>query len=316
MSTATVPLAAVRPNVVALRGVQRDTEAFVGLRDSVAQIGILNPINVREKTDEDTGEAYYELVDGLHRYTAAQDAGLSEIPVNVVDLNESQVLEAQIMANVHKVETRPVEYTKQLQRILTANPTMTMSELAGRLAKTPQWLSQRFGLLKLHDEVQGLVNDGKIKLANAYQLAKLPPEEQLNYIDAAMTQQPDEFIPSVTKRAKEIREARRAGKDESESGFSPNPHLRKASELKAEFTSATVGPALCDSDEEAAGFALGIAWALHMDADSVDAQKAAYEKRVAERAEASEKRKLERLEKKEKEAAEALVAAKEAAGVA
>lgn len=316
MSTETVPLKAIRPNVVALRGVQRDTEAFQGLRDSIAQVGVLNAVSVREKTDAETGEAYYELVDGLHRFTAAMDAGLDEIPVVVKDLTETQVLEAQIMANVHKIETRPVEYTKQLQRILAANPTMTMAELAGRLAKTPQWLSQRFGLLKLHEQVQELVNDGKIKLSNAYQLAKLPVEEQLNYIDAAMTQQPDEFTPVITKRAKEIKEARRAGKDEAEAGFSPNPHLRKVSEIKAEFTSPVVGPVLCPSDAVADGFALGVAWVLHMDDESVAKQQADFEKRAAERKEAQEKRKLERLEKKNAEAAEALVAAKEAAGVA
>ncbi len=77
---------------------------------------MLLPITVREVRDPDTGQKYYSLIDGLHRYNAAQDAGLEEIPCHVLTMDELQVLEAQLMANVHKVETRPVEYIEAARR--------------------------------------------------------------------------------------------------------------------------------------------------------------------------------------------------------
>jgi ParB/RepB/Spo0J family partition protein len=227
--TATIPLSDIRENIVALRAVNKESEEFLGLRDSIRSLGVLNPPSVRPAAD---APGKYDLVDGLHRVTAARDAGLSEVPVNILDINEGQVLIAQVMANVHKVETRPVEYSKQLVRILGQNPTMTASDLSTTLGKSQTWVSERLGLVKLHPDVAKLVDGGQINLSNAYPLAKLPPTEQVNFVDAAMTMQPTEFAPTVQARAKELRDAARQGRDAKPAEFQPVQHLRKLSEIK------------------------------------------------------------------------------------
>ena len=240
-----VKISEIRENPVALRTVQRESEEYLGLVASIKEKGFLGSITMRPQKDPETEEEFYELVDGLQRFNAAKDAGLTEIPANIISLSDALVLEAQIVTNIHKVETKPAEYTAQLKRILAANPLMTEAELAKKLGKSAQWINQRLSLTKIsNEEIIGMVNEGKICLANAYALAKLPPEEQPQFVDRATTQAPDEFVPAVQTRAKEIREARRKGLDSAPIEFTPTPHMRKLGELKQEFESSEIGPTL------------------------------------------------------------------------
>ncbi len=310
---AVVAITLIRPNPVALRGVDKDTAVFAQLRDSIRSKGVINPISVREKTDPEDGSQYYEVLDGLHRYTGSLEAGLAEMPVNIVTMDELQALEAQIVANLAKVDTKPIEYTNALRRMLVMNPTLTLNGLAENLNVSPSFVNQRLSLTKLHEEAQKLVDDGKITLANSFALAKLPQDEQLNFLDAAMTQNVGEFAPAITKRVKEIRDANKTGKDAGGPTFEANPHARKLSEIKAEFTTPSVGPAIVKSEglsTAAEGFAAGIAWALSMDKASKAEQEAKWNARQQKLADEKAARELERVEKKEKEASEAAAAAR------
>jgi ParB/RepB/Spo0J family partition protein len=306
VSVPKILLSDIRENPVALRGVNKEDEAYIGLRDSIRDVGILNPINVRQQKDSDTGQIYFELVDGLHRYSAAADVGITDIPVNVVDLNDSQTLEAQIMANVHKIETKPVQYTRQLQRMFAMNPTLTLTDMAAKLAKSPAWVGQRLNLLKLDSAVQDLVDGGKMTVSNAVTLSKLPNEEQANYVDQAMTMNADEFTPLVANRAQEIAKAKREGRSKEPAVFVASPRLQKMSIIKEELDTAAVGPELCAKNKikkAADGFALGVAWVLNMDPDSVFVRVAEDEARKQAVEDAKKKRAAERAKKKAEEAA-------------
>lgn len=309
-----IPLAQIRENPVALRSVNRTSEEYLGLVDSIrinhskGGPGVLNPINVREAKDPDTGELVYGLIDGLHRFTAAQDAGLETIPAQVVTMSDAEILEAQIMANVHKVETKAAEYSKQLLRILAQNPTLTIAELSAKLGKTPKWLSDRLSLVKLTEPIQKLVDENKVNLTNAYALAKLEADEQVNFLDRAMTQQPSEFVPAVNARVKELRDLRRQGKDKQEESFVPVPHLQKLADLRNEMEAPQVGPTLIKQNgisDPVSAFKMGIMWALHMDPLSVEAGRQKWEQKKKERDEAKKAREIEREQKKAEKAKQA-----------
>lgn len=290
-----------------LRKVDRTREEYVGLVESIRIQGVMNPITVREIQDPDTGDLIYGLVDGLQRFSASKDAGKATIPCHVISCEDGQLIEAQIMANVHKIETKPVEYSRALLKILQNNPLMSRTELASRLAKTGAWISERLGLLKLTDEIGKLVDENKIGLSNAYALAKLPQEEQADFVDRAMTMSPQQFTPTVNARVKEIRDAKRKGKDAAPEEFQPIAILRSRKELLVEAETPQVGPLLCGevkppSIEEA--FRLGILWALNLDPRSVEIQKARDEERRAEKAKQKELSQLERKRKRAAEAAE------------
>jgi ParB/RepB/Spo0J family partition protein len=304
-----VPLASIRENPVALRQVNRNTEQYMELVDSIRTEGLLNPIVVRPMKDPETDEEFYGLIDGLHRFTAAQDAGLKTIPAHVKSMEDAQVLVAQIIGNIHRIETRPVEYSKQLQKILAQDPLLTASQLAKQLGKSTTWVSERLGLLKIDDNISKLVDEGKINLSNAFVLAKLPKEEQVAFVDRAMTMTPQEFSATVLERKKALDKARREGRQVASGEFVAPIHMRKLKEVRAEFEKPEVGPALIRAGkvkDVAEAFALGIQWVLHQDPTSVEVAKQKDEDRKREQ---QEKRDLAKNAKAKKKAEEAAVKA-------
>ncbi len=316
-----VELKQIRENPAALREVDKENDDYILLVESVKLRGVLNPIVVRKMVDPETSDEFYGLVDGLHRYSAAQDAGLKTIPVRIIDADEMEALEAQIITNAHRVVTKPVEFTRGIQRLMSANPLLTITELATKkLGMSTTWVSERLGLLKLAEPIQKLVDDGKITLANAYALAKLKDvTEQNNFLERAMTMQPAEFLPTVQTRVKEINDAKRQGRAPKPEGWpGPVPFVQKLGDLKAEFDHPAIGPFLHkelapnagpDFDE---GFRMGIAWVLHMDPKSAEAQKQKWEQ--DQEAEKEKKKKLaaERAQKKAEAAQKAAADAKAA----
>lgn len=297
-----IPLGQIRESQTKLRSVDRQDERYLGLVDSIRLRGILNPVSVREMVEGD--EVYYLLTDGLHRFFAAKDAGLETIPAQVTNMEDGEVLIAQIMANVHKIETKPVQYSKALLKVLSADPLLTNASLATKLAKSGAWINERLGLLKLHEDIAELVDGSKINLSNAYALAKLPFEDQSNYLERAMTLSPQEFVPMANTRIKQIRDAKRQGADVSEK-FVPSPHLQKISALKDELDRPTVGALLIKElkiKDPVEAFILGIQWCLHLDPKSVAIQKEKYDTQLKIRKENKDKRTLERQTKKAEEA--------------
>lgn len=301
-----IPLTDIRANEVALREVAREGEGYKEILGSVKEKGVMNPISVREKKDPKTGSDFYEIIDGLHRYTASLEANLPTIPAQILSLDDAQVLENQIIGNVQRVETKPVEFTRGILRILSMNPTLTEAELATKLAKSPKWLQDRLSLNKLEPKVAELVNEGRIPLSNAYPLAKLPKEEQGAWVSRAMTEGTQVFAPAVLARDKEIKAANRQGKDAGEETFKPQPFLRKLTELKEEWENNQAGPGVVASAKPTSleeAFELGVAWCINMDPES---QKIAVQKN-------EERKKLDEQAKIKRDAEKKAARAKEAA---
>lgn len=309
-----IPLKSVRENPVALRPVNKQTEEYNELVDSVRVHGILNPILVRPMKDEETGETYYSLIDGLHRRTAAADAGLTEVPAQIKDADDALVLYQQVVANLMKTETLHAQYARQLVLILSNDPTMTLATLASRLGKSVTWVIDRLSLTKLDKPLQELVDKGDLNLSNAFALAKLPVEEQTNFLDRALTMTPQEFSGVVQNRKKELDKAKRRGEDAPAEAFVAPVHCRKMAEIKDELSASKIGPTLVRTqlDLEAlqtkgevaeAAFALAVKWMLHQDAASVEAAKNKDDQRKAALADAREKAKKANVETRAADAA-------------
>lgn len=300
-----ISMALIRESEAALRGVDRKNEDYLQLAQSVAVNGVFEPILVREI--KEGGATFYGLINGLQRYTAAKDAGLSEIPCHIMDIDESDLMEAQIITNLHRVDTKPAAYSKQLRRLISANPMLTMQDLADKLSCTVSWLNQRLSLTKLHKDIQKLVDDDELKLANAYALAKLPIDEQKEYVDRAMTDKSTEFTAVVANRVQEIKEAKKQGREPRSQEFVPIERAQTLSDLKLERkTFAQLPKVLKDSGAKTAeeGAKAALDWVLRMDAKSVEEQKAKHEQKAKERKEAQERAKAERERRAKERAAE------------
>ena len=301
-----LPVKSIIDNPAAVRSVNRQTEAYKQLAENIKKNGVLKPILVRELATPPGEEQKYGLIDGLHRYTSALDCGKTVIPCIVRNLSDAETLEIQMIANLHNIATTPVEYTRALQRMLASNPFMSQAQLAAKLDKSSEWLAGRLGLLKLKEDIQKQVDDGKINLTNAIMLAKLPEDEQPDWVERAMTQAPNEFGAFVLDRKKEIEAARREGRKANPVGFQAVAHQRKLSEVKAELDNPQVGKILCTSQncqtaEE--GFALAVKWMLHMDPHSIQLAREKFEKTKKEAAEKRAQNAQERAKKAAEEAA-------------
>lgn len=289
-----------------LRGVDPSSEEILGMIDSMKKVGVLNSISV--KRGDQPGK--YVLIDGLQRLTSARLAGLDTIPAQVYE-NQSdlETLNSQFMANVHKVETKPVEYAKQIKRILALDPLLTLASLGTSICKSEAYLIKMMGLTKLTPKAVTLVNDGNIVLSNAYVLAHIPEEEQESWIERAMSQPPAEFIPNCNERLKQIKEARRQGKAPGPAEYVPVARARKLTDLKSELEAPKIGTILCkELGTPIDGFVMGLKFALHLDPESIRQAKEKEESRRRQSEEEKTKRDAEKQAKKDAAAKEKLKA--------
>lgn len=300
-----IPIKDIYPNEVALRSVDEESVGFMEMVESVRIKGILNPINVMVRA-----EGGYTLVDGLHRYTAAKTAGLDVMPAQVITIEDNiDLLVSQVIGNVQKIDTKPVHFAHQIKRIISAKPTATQDEIARLVGKSSQWVAQRLSLLKLCPEIQSLVDEGKIVLANALQLACLPAEEQLAFLERAQIMQAAEFVPLARDRAKEISTQNRKGVNAGDEQFVPVPHMRKGAELKTVLENSEIITGIIDrlgitSPHEAA--LVGFKYTMGLDPESVAAAQAKWEAEKKAREENKNRMDAERLRKKEEAAKKAV----------
>jgi len=312
-----VLLTLVKPAATALRKVDKNGAKFKEIVTSVAKMGILNPIPAQKRVDEETQEEYYEICDGLHRYTAAIECGLEEIPINLVELDEVDTLVAQVHANYAKVDTKTSEFSKQLIRIMQKVKTCTEADLAQMTGFSLGFIRDRLKLNKITNEkTLALIDDGKISLQNAYALASLPEEEQDAFVEDAITEAPQAFLASVKKRNKEIKEARKTGQAQTDV-FEPKAHLRPLKELKSVVEDKTpVMQFVTDGmgAEEIVDAVLN--YVMSLDPISVEEQKAKYEATVARRKEQAERRAKDKAKAKAEKAQEKAAKAKAEADAA
>lgn len=299
-----IALSEVHENPVALRKVNREAPEYMGLVESIREKGFISSITVRERFTEG-GDRFYELIDGLHRFNAAKDVGIETVNAVIVSMDDGAVLEAQLMANVHKIETKPVEYTKQILRILSMNQTMTEAELAKRLGKSFEWIQQRLSLLNIENEqVKTLINEGKICLSNAYALAKLPVDQQASLIDAAITEEPKTFGAKCAQISKDIRDAKRKG-EAFKQEWKPVQYLRKPSEIFPACTDNQFAVEMCVRNNVTSvtdAFQLALNWVSHSDPESIKIQRDEEDARVKAKEEAKLKREEESAKRKEERA--------------
>jgi ParB family transcriptional regulator, chromosome partitioning protein len=178
----------------------RETE-LLELAGSIQQHGLVQPIVVR--ADPAGG---YEIVAGERRWRASQLAGLHQVPVIVRELEDRDVIEMAIIENVQREDLNAIEeasgYNELIQRFQ-----YTQEQLAEQIGKSRSHLANMMRLLKLPDNVQALVAEGKLTAgharalvgrADAESLAFKIIEQDLNVRDVeALTQQIDKGGPAV-----------------------------------------------------------------------------------------------------------------------
>jgi ParB family chromosome partitioning protein len=158
------------------------------LAASIRQRGIVQPIVVRDLADV---PGAYEIVAGERRWRAAQRAGLHEVPVVVVEVDDRTSLEYAIIENVQRADLNAIEEAAGYERLM-AEFRYAQADLAQILGRSRSHVANTLRLLQLPASIQGLVTEGTISAGHARALlavkdpqatAKRIVEEGLNVRD-------------------------------------------------------------------------------------------------------------------------------------
>ena len=152
-----------------------DEEAIQLLADSIAVHGVLQPIIVRENSDF-TGT--YEIIAGERRWRASKIAGLSEIPVVLVDGDDLKMAQIAIVENVQREDLNPVEEAMAYQALIERFG-LTQEQLSKEVGKSRPAIANMLRLVDLPDEVLQLLKEGKITSGHARAILGLDSEEQM-----------------------------------------------------------------------------------------------------------------------------------------
>ena len=221
------------------------------------------------------------MADGLYRVTAGREIALSGFPCVIKDLTDDDLLAIQIQANALRPETTPMEYARQIRRIIDSRPGIKDYELVGIIHKSPGWIRDTLGLEKLRKDFQLAVDRGEMPLGSAYELARIPSRHQAEFFDAARTMPVAEFRAMAQAFLKQFQEAVRQGKLDAfftEEFQAPGVHA--ALEGGARRSTRTPPRPHCCWPRKAARRRLrlgaaALAWVMHLDRESIEAQRQA-----------------------------------------
>ncbi|NUS73810.1 MAG: ParB/RepB/Spo0J family partition protein [Corynebacteriales bacterium] len=166
-----IPLAAITPNPKQPRTVF-DEDEMEELKASITEVGILQPIVVRE-----LGPDRFELIMGERRYRASQAIGRETVPAIVRETSDDVMLRDALLENIHRSNLNPLEEAAAYQQLL-AEFGVNQEELSKRIGRSRPQISNTIRLLNLPPMVQRRVAAGIISAGHARALLSLESAER------------------------------------------------------------------------------------------------------------------------------------------
>lgn len=149
-----------------------DEEALLELIQSIKEVGLLQPVVVRQ-----TGPERYELIMGERRWRACREAGLERVPAIVRATEDERLLLDALLENLHRAQLNPLEEAAAYDQLLR-DFSCTHDELADRIGRSRPHVSNTLRLLKLPPPVQAKVAAGTISAGHARALVRVRDPEQ------------------------------------------------------------------------------------------------------------------------------------------
>lgn len=148
-----------------------DESALEELADSIREQGLIQPLVVRRKVD------HWELIAGERRWRASQRAGLKEVPIIVREADDREVLELALIENLQRENLNPIEEALGYQQLIQQFK-LKQEEAAIKVGKSRAAVTNALRLLKLSDEIQQQLREGKLSVGHAKVLLGLNSREQ------------------------------------------------------------------------------------------------------------------------------------------
>jgi ParB family chromosome partitioning protein len=162
-----VPVESIAPNPHQPRS-YFDEEALATLTASVAELGVLQPVLVRE-----VAEDRFELIAGERRWRAAKRAGLPSIPVVVRSVDEVLSLEQALVENLHREDLNPLEEAAAYQQLME-DFDLTQEQVAQKVGKSRSGVANTLRLFQLPPSIQRLVAENQLAAGHAKALLGTP----------------------------------------------------------------------------------------------------------------------------------------------
>ncbi|MBE6605739.1 MAG: ParB/RepB/Spo0J family partition protein [Ruminococcaceae bacterium] len=169
----TLRLSKIEPNPDQPRR-EFDLELLTELADSIAKNGVIQPIAVRPAQNE----GYFTIIAGERRWRAAKMAGLSEIPVIILDIDDKKAAELALIENIQRKDLNPIEEARAYKALIDEYD-MTQADLAATVGKSRVSITNFLRLLDLPDEILHLVSDESISTGHARALLGLKNPDDL-----------------------------------------------------------------------------------------------------------------------------------------
>ena len=145
-----------------------DPESLSSLADSIAANGLIQPIIVRPSESS----TLYSIVAGERRWRAARMAGLSEVPVVIIDADDRKAAEYALVENIQREDLNPIEEAEGLKSLIE-DYNLTQEQAAKRVGKSRAAIANALRLLELPDEVISLVGHKSLSAGHARALLGL-----------------------------------------------------------------------------------------------------------------------------------------------
>ncbi len=146
-----------------------DPELLNQLAQSIAKHGVIQPLTVREKNGA------YQIVAGERRWRAAKIAGLSEVPVRIMELSDSETAQIALIENLQREDLNPIEEANGYKQ-LSEKYGLKQEEIASVVGKARSSITNTMRLLELPEEVKDLAKQGKISQGHCKALLSVQDE--------------------------------------------------------------------------------------------------------------------------------------------
>jgi ParB family transcriptional regulator, chromosome partitioning protein len=234
-----VPVGSVQPNPHQPR-TYFDEETLAGLTASVAEVGVLQPLLVRELADD-----RYELIAGERRWRAAKRAGLQTVPVVVRETDEAGSLEQALIENLHRADLNALEEAAAYQQ-LVEDFGLTQEEVAQRVGKSRSAVANTLRLFQLPPSIQKLIGEGQVSAGHAKALLGTPDRAYQEALarrivaDGLSVREVEDAVRERNELGSDPQPTRGAGADPAGRKLRP-PGLLELEELLAEHLATRVG---------------------------------------------------------------------------
>ena len=151
-----------------------DENALAQLAESIKSNGVIQPIIVTKLPN-----GFYSIIAGERRYRASKIAGLTEVPVVIIEADEKKIAEISLIENLQREDLNPIEEA-MAYRSLMKDHEMTQEELSERIGKSRSAIANSTRLLDLPEETLNLVIEGKLSAGHARALLGLNKKDDIN----------------------------------------------------------------------------------------------------------------------------------------